>query len=102
MKIGDFNVKVALKKDGEEDIMGNFGSGTRNDRRQTAITNKPIIINEHILQEKYIEKIDMEKSSWTNKKLPPFGGRRLSPQGLKFGVSPLRPSRSISLVLRRR
>ena len=53
MKIGDFNVKVGLKKDGEEDIMGNFGSGTRNDRRQTAITNKPIK-NEHILQEKYI------------------------------------------------
>ena len=28
--IGDFNMKVGIKKDEEEGIKGNFGSGTRN------------------------------------------------------------------------
>jgi hypothetical protein len=47
--IGDFNAKVGLKKDGEESVMGNFGSGDRNDRGDKlidfAICNKLKIMN---------------------------------------------------------
>ncbi|XP_072033242.1 uncharacterized protein [Amphiura filiformis] len=49
MVIGDFNAKVGLGQDGEEDVMGKFGLGTRNDRGdkliEFAISNKLKIMN---------------------------------------------------------
>ncbi|XP_072016969.1 uncharacterized protein [Amphiura filiformis] len=49
MAIGDFNAKVGLGQDGEEDVMGKFGLGTRNDRGdkliEFAISNKLKIMN---------------------------------------------------------